>query len=249
LETATLDRFRHSAKVALWLFDNLVRLPASIDHVRHVDALFCFDQNDVDWYRARGESAFFLPQACDPRLYYPIPDIKKDIDILFIGSLYYSPRRKALLTAVAEHFADRKVEVYGWYQPWFKGLVAWMRRPYKQVFKNVNVSSEQANRLYNRARIVLNVHQEYQKDGANPRVFEICGAGAYQLCDWNPYVASLFPDGSVGFYRDAEALVSMIGEALETNTDKAASCAHRIVMSEHTFKKRMEQVLNTLSLD
>ena len=246
LEASTLDRFRQTAKVALWFFDNRNTIPTSIGHVDHVDALFCFDVDDVEWYAAQSKKVFFLPQACDPAVYRPL-QLQKDIDILFVGNLYYSPKRKALMTAVAEHFPNLNVVVYGWYQPWFKGVWKWLTRPHKKVFKNVNVTSEEANVLYNRARIVLNIHQERQTNGANPRIFEICGSGAYQVCDRNPYVESLFPDGSVGFYGDEEELMAAITEALSTDVSEKAQRAHQCVLRHHTFKTRIETVLKVLS--
>lgn len=242
LEAGTLDCFRRSAKVALWLFDSRTKLPASLGHVDHVDALFCFEQDDVDWFLSQGKQAFFLPQACDTTRYHPISGSVKDIDILFVGNLYYSPKRKALMNAVISRFPERRIKVYGWYQPWFKGLSAWLKRPHKRIYKNVNVPSDKANRLYNRARIVLNIHQEHQKNGANPRVFEICGAGAYQVCDWNPYVASLFPEGSIGLYKNKDELFSLIEAALSSDTTDRASVAYECVMRQHTFVQRMRQV-------
>ena len=247
LWTNTLDSFRSTAKVAIWMFDSCSRLPGSREHHSHVDALFCFDKEDVLSYEKQGIKAYFLPQACDSAKYHPIPGIIKDIDILFVGNLLYSPRRKQLTNVIIDHFPDKKIVVYGWYQPWFKGLEKWLRRPHKRIFKNVNVSSDKANVLYNRARVVLNIHQEHQQDGANPRVFEIGGSGAYQVCDWNPYVASLFPPGTLGLYHDEEELISMVDSALQSDMKEAASRAHTIVETQHTFKNRMEQVLKTLS--
>jgi len=246
LEAETLDRFRRSAKVALWLFDSRAKLPGAAGHENHVDALFCFEQADVEAFRSEGKQACFLPQACDTATYHPIPGIRKDIDILFVGNMYYSPRRKALMNAVAARFPGQKVLAYGWYQPWFKGIGAWLRRPYKKVFTNVNVSSENANLLYNRARIALNIHQEHQRNGANPRVFEICGSGAYQICDRNPYVESLFPDGSVGLYSGEEELIARIEAALSSDMSGQAAAACRYVREQHTFRNRMETVLKTV---
>lgn len=244
-EAPTLDFFRQSAKVALWFFDNRETIPVSIGHVDHVDALFCFDKDDVDWYTHQGKKAYFLPQACDPAVYRPL-NLEKDIDILFIGNLFYSPKRKALMNAVIDRFLDQKIVVYGWYQPWFKGVWKWLTRPHKDIYKNVNVTSEQANVLYNRTRIALNIHQERQTNGANPRIFEISGTGAYQVCDRNPYVESLFPDGSVGFYGNEEELFAAIADALSADKSKQAQRAMQTVLKDHTFKNRMETVLKVL---
>ncbi|MDO4949954.1 MAG: DUF3880 domain-containing protein, partial [Bacteroidales bacterium] len=126
IETSTLDSFRRKAKVALWFFDSRLKLAASLRHVDHVDALFCFEQDDVDWYRLQGKQAYFLPQACDTRVYHPIEHVQKDIDILFVGNLFYSPRRQRLIEKVIEAFPDKSIKVFGIYRPWYKGLVKWL---------------------------------------------------------------------------------------------------------------------------
>ena len=246
LETATLDAFRRTAKVALWLFDSLSKLPASAGHADHVDALFCFDRDDVTAYRAQGKQAFFLPQACDTDTFRPMPSARKEIDLLFVGNLYYSPRRKQLMNAVIAHFPERRIEVYGWYQPWFKGIVPWLKRPYKRIYKNRNLSGAQTNALYNRAKVVLNIHQEHQRDGANPRVFEICGAGAYQVCDRNPYIASLFPEGTVGLYDSEAELIERISMALDGDTARPAAEACACVRQQHSFRCRIAEMLTVV---
>lgn len=248
LEVATLDAFRVSAKVALWFFDSRTKLPDSADHINHTDALFCFEQDDVDWYRSQGKPAYFLSQACDTAVYHPvIPAPQKDIDILFVGNLYYSQRRKELMNAVISRFPDRRIEVYGWYQPWFKGVVSWLRRPYKRIYKNENISGEEANLLYNRAKVVLNIHQEHQRNGANPRVFEICGAGAYQVCDRNPYIASLFPAGTIGLYGNEQELFDRISDALSGDMSRQAAEACELVRANHSFDRRIAEMLAVLS--
>lgn len=246
LSGGTLDTMRRSAWVALWMFDTVSRLPGARGHEEHVDALFCFDKADVQAFEARGVRAWFLPQACDTTVYRPIPGTRKDIDILFVGNLLYSPRRKQLMNVVIDRFPDRKIRVYGWYQPWFKGLGAWFRRPHKCICRNINVSPQRANRLYNRARVVLNIHQEHQRDGANPRVFEICGAGAWQICDRNPYVEALFPEGTIGLYDNQEELFCRIEEALSQDKQEAAARACRLVRTQHSFRNRAEAVLRTV---
>ena len=246
LTGATLESMRRSARVALWMFDTVSRLPGARGHEEHVDALFCFDKGDVLAFEARGVQAWFLPQACDTTVYHPIPDVRKDIDILFVGNLLYSPRRKQLMNAVIDRFPDRRIRVYGWYQPWFKGFGAWLQRPHKRIYRNVNVSPERTNRLYNRARVVLNIHQEHQQDGANPRVFEICGAGAWQVCDRNPYTETLFPPGSVGLYGNTQELLDRVAEALAAGDGLLAATAYHEVVEHHSFRNRIERVLEVL---
>lgn len=44
---STLDYFRRISKVAVWLYDSLDKLPGSKNHIDHVDAMCCFEQEDV----------------------------------------------------------------------------------------------------------------------------------------------------------------------------------------------------------
>ena len=241
----TLDKFRESAKVGIWFFDNREKLPLATGHIDHADALFCFENDDVQWYARQGKKAYFLPQACDCGIYRPL-GLEKDIDIVFVGTLYTSRKRRRTTEALCRRFPELKIEVYGLYRPWYKGLLKCLTRPRKDVFLNRNVNAAQANELYNRARIALNIHQEFQKDGANPRVFEICGSGAYQICDRNPYVESLFPDGEIGLYSTEEELFSLVEKALRENTAERAEAARNMVLSRHSYEVRMKTVLEKL---
>lgn len=241
----TLDIFRKSAKVALWLYDNIERLPSSIALAGHADALFTFESEDCQAFLNDGKQAWFLPQACDTSVYRPL-GLEKDIDILFVGNLWNSPRRKDLMLKVIEAFPGKRIEVYGLYQPWYKGIIKWLRRPYKNIFRNRMISPEKVNELYNRSKVVLNIHQELQAFGANPRVFEICGSGSFQICDANPYVMRLFPNGEIGFYTTAAELAEEISAALGSDTSARAAAAHAEVVKEHTFIQRIETVLHTI---
>lgn len=245
LEPETLDRWRsRDCKVALWLFDNIVRLPRAETLSRHADQTFSFDQDDADTL-----DAIFLPQACDTDIYKPL-GLSRDIDILFVGNLWTSPRRKELTAKVIDAFPDRKIEVWGLYQPWYKGLAKWMKRPCRDIYKNRNLAPAAVNERYNRSKVVLNIHQEFQTDGANPRVFEICGSGAYQVCDSNPYVSGLFPQGSVALYHTEEEMISAIAKALENSEtlQNSAKAARDTVLAGHTFVTRIRTVLDALEL-
>lgn len=245
LEPQTLDKFRESSKVALWLFDSRQKLPLSVGHVDHVDAMFCYEEEDVKQYNTEGKMAYFLPQACDTETYKPL-GLKHDIDILFVGNLFFSPKRQQIAKAVVDSFPDRKIRIYGLYKPWYKGLIKWLLREHRTIYTNHNVTPHKANVLYNRARIVLNIHQEQQKNGANPRVFEICGAGAYQLCDGNPYIDNLFRNGEIGIWHSVDELISMIGKSLESDLHDRALMAYQEVIRNHTYDVRMKTVIDTL---
>ena len=245
LQTRTLDHFRKTAKVILWMFDSLSRYPKSIDHIDHVDAFFCYEKQDVEWYAQQGKTAFFMPQGYDEKCYFP-QKVTKDIDILFVGILYNYKKRIKLLTSVVKNFTDTKILIFGVYKPYYKGILKWLFREKRKIYQNKNIPPQQVNDYYNRAKVVLNIHHETQKDGANPKVFEISGAGAYQICDYNPYITSLFPNGEVGLYKNEQELFDLIEDALQNNKSENAKKAQEIVLENHTFLHRVKEMLAIL---
>lgn len=245
LETSTLDLFRKKAKVGLWLFDTRKQLPYSVGHIDHVDALFCYEEDDVEQYRKEGKKAYFLPQACDTDTYKPL-GLERDIDILFIGNLFSSKKRQLVAKAVVDSFPDKNIQIYGVYKPWYKGVLKWLFREHRSIYTNHDVSPQEANVLYNRAKIALNIHREQQTNGANPRVFEICGSGTFQLCDGNPYIDSLFKNGEIGIWHSVDELIPMIEKCLESDLKTNAQMAYQKVLKDHSFDVRMKTVSDTL---
>lgn len=246
LEASTLDAFRKTAKVGLWLFDTRKKLPTTIDHVDHVDAMFCYEQTDVDWYMEQGKKAYFLPQACDTDTYFPL-NLEKDIDILFVGNLYTSPKRMKTMQAIVNHFKDRTIQVYGLYKPWYKGFFKWLFREYRNIYKNTTVAPYKVNQLYNRARIVLNIHQEQQVSGSNPRTFEIIGSGAWQICDANPYIESLFSENEIGIYHNLDELFLLIEQGLTQDMSDNIKKAKEIINAHYTFDCRVKEIIKILA--
>lgn len=242
----TLDYFRSRARVALWCFDSVKHIPAVQGHIDHVDLFYCYDRGDIEFYAAQGKRALFLPQAADEAIYHPLQGVHKDIDILFVGDLYHSPRRQRYIRGVVEAFPGRKIKVAGIYKPWYKNPLKALLRERRDIYTNRNVAPEDVNKLYNRARVVLNIHNEQQSDGANPKVFEICASGAYQICDANPYIRSLFPGGEVGLYDTPEQLQGLIAQALQGDMSSRAGAACRFVLDNHTFSCRIGQVIGDL---
>lgn len=245
LSSETIDMMNERSKVIIWLFDNLSKMPDCVGNLRYCDHLYSFDMEDVETLNMLGFKAGFLPQAYDDRIYYPV-DSDKDIEILFVGNLFYYPNRQRLLKRVIKEFPGRKILIVGEYKPWFKGLLRCAFRERRDIYLNRNISPEQVNELYNRAKVVLNIHREDQKHGANPRLYEICGSGAYQISDTNPYIDSLFPGEEIGKYRSEDELIGRIRYALDHDMTSESVAAYNTVISGHTFRHRVEEAITSV---
>ena len=247
LKQETLTFFRQTAKVVLWMYDSVFRYPKCINHIDFVDYAFFYEQKDVEYYQAQGKKAYFLPQAADVNIYYPHQVATKTIDILFVGVLYRYQKRIVLLRKIIKKFISYKIKIVGKYKPIEKNIFKWLFREKRNIFTNRNIAPSEVNRLYNLSRIVLNIHHETQIEGANPKVFEICASGAYQICDYNPFIASLFPNGEVGLYKNEQELFDLIEDALKNDKSEQARKAYDIVVKNHTFESRIKEILKVIN--
>lgn len=248
IKDETLDYFRQKGtKVAIWMYDSIRRKGYEMceSHIDHSDLFCCFENQDVEYFRSIGKTAKFLPLACDTNVYYPIKS-EKDIDILFVGTIYTSEKRIKYLEDLVERYKDKNIVIYGLYKPWFKNPIAWLTRKHRQQFKNVNIQPEEVNRLFARTKIALNIHHKQTFEGANQRVMETCGAGAYQICDSNPYIKSLFPNGEVGLYETEEEMFEKIDYALTHDMSDEAKRGYETVVRNHTFLTSAKQIIEWL---
>jgi spore maturation protein CgeB len=146
-------------------------------------------------------------------------------------------------------FPNQKILIFGVYKPYYKNVIKWLFREKRNIYMNKNIPREEVNLYYNRAKIVLNIHHEQSKYGANPKVFEICGSGAYQICDSNPYIKSIFQNNEIGLYSTENELIDCINDALTNDKTGKALLAQKIVLSEHTFKHRIQKIIETMEFE
>lgn len=246
LEKETIRRLREKSQVAVWMLDGAFLHPDSVAIAPEADVYFCFEKSDVEKLRAKGANACFLPQGYDPSVYYPV-ESEKDIDLLFVGALYGYPERIRLLKLLVDRLGKQyTIKVYGRYKPIYKNPLKWLFRERRDIFMNKNIPPSEVNRLYNRAKVCLNIHHAQSVEGANPKVFEICGAGAFQVVDYNPFIAGIYPGDEVALYRTDEEFIRKVTEALTSDVSARQEAAHRLVSEQHTFEQRIRQALEII---
>lgn len=173
INRATLQKMGN-AELYVWMMDSYERFPFLIEDLDLFSGIYVFEENDVGFLKARGIEAKYLPLCADKRIYYPI-ESKKDIDILFVGTLY--PNRMKILRKVIDYFPQYHVKCYGYYARRYEFIKKWFFKHSKR-YKNIyeTTTSEETNQLYSRSKICLNIHNSQTKAGANPRTFEILAA-------------------------------------------------------------------------
>ena len=151
-----------------------------------------------------------------------------------------------MLECLVKHYPNLNIRIYGEYKPYFKNPITWLFRRYRKVFLNYNIPPQEVNDLYARTKIALNIHHKQTFNGANQRFFEASGAKAYQICDANPFIRSVFAKGEIGIYENEEQMYALIDHALSHDMSKDAERAYNVIIAEHTFHIRVKRMLQLL---
>ncbi len=160
-----------------------------------------------------------LLSGFDQENHYKIPGIIKDIDVLFVGSM--TPRRKQIVEELKKNFSVTFCQSFG-----------------KEMVE-----------LFNRAKIVLNLHAEEYLD-TETRIFEALGCGAFiitdKLAQENPFVNNVH-------LVEADSLEDMktkISYYLQNDTEResVALAGHNEALLKHTYDARAEQIIKTMEL-
>lgn len=231
-----------------WIMDSPFRYPNVASAAHLYDVFFSFEPTDVQRLRAVGVRAFFLPVAFDPEHYRPLQlsieeRRKYGCDIAFVGTRH--PYREAVLRAIA----DFDVVLWGpsWTpKPWSWAFYQILMNPLPQR-RREHVWGGEVAKIYNAAKICLNIHHPQSEEGLNPRTFEILGAGGFQVVDYKRALVNLFDIGrELICYTSLDELRDLLRYYLQRPAERAeiARRGHERACREHSFYARVGTMLD-----
>jgi spore maturation protein CgeB len=125
--------------------------------------------------------------------------------------------------------------------------------------ENRRVSSEESVKIYNGAKIHLNLHSSTYHEGVNsegdfvnPRTFEIAACGGFQLVDERSELNDLFLAGKeIVTFTSVKVLKEKITWYLAHEEERKliAQKGHERVLAEHTMEHRMNELLLNIFWD
>lgn len=218
----------------------------------YADVIFTNERTCVDAFRAVQPSSYYLPHAYDPEVHRadsPIPEDTPAHDVVFVGTGFQE--RIDLLSAVDWSGID-----LGLYGTW---SLLGSRSQLRQYVKSVEpIPNKDANALYRRARIGLNLYRTSigygrhvphieHAESLNPRAYELAACGVFQVSDWRTEVEETF-GGTVGAFTDATVLEDCIRWAL-AYPDRARDWAEqsRALVKRETFVERAKYLIQKLT--
>lgn len=164
-----------------WWVEADERVAEALGEAPWYDRYFFINSASVQAAKAAGyDHAAYLPHAVDPAVFRPLPGIEKDLDFCFVG--LWSRKRQQYIEAALD--VARSGAVYG--PKWFRKT---FRDPrLRRVVKGRYIGGEALVRLYNRAKVVVNVTEwgagaGAKRSGMTMRLFEVPATRSLLLTD------------------------------------------------------------------
>jgi len=197
-----------------------------------VDLTLTTSPEACKWYAAENMSALFWPLASDEKLFAKNDNIKKDIDILFIGNRYGI--RGKLVNYLSKH--DISVTCYG--GGWPNGYV--------NAEKNIALSK--------RAKIILGVGAIGHTSDVYTlklRDFDALMTGALYITHRNPDLLKLFIEGEhLECYTSPKELLYKLNYYIKhpEKCSEIGSKAYALAKKKHSWDYRISSTFKLLGL-
>ena len=235
----------------LWFVEDYLRFTYWRDMAKYFDFVFTIQKGDcIEQIRRAGAGeVHYLPTAFDPFVHAPLKlsDTERTqwgSPLSFVGAGYHN--RQQMFASLAHH----PFKIWGSEWPTCK--------PFDQMVQQGarRISAEEYVKIFNATEINLNLHSSTERDGVepngdfiNPRTFELAGCGAFQLVDERTLLPEAFEIGrEIITFNSFSDLTEKIQYYLEHPQERVeiAQRARARVLRDHTYNKRIEQMLSVI---
>jgi len=197
-------------------------------------------KENVNKYKQYGFEAFYMPWACNPRMFYPLSGQCKDIDVSFIGSSY-GPRIDHVRFLIA---SGVNLRVYGRGWDRFKDII-----PYWGGY----LSHEKMLEVVARSKINLNflwTSAEKERCTIKGRTLELSACNVLQLSNYTKEFDNYgYIDGeNIATFRDKNELLVKINYYLAHDDEckKISNKAYEHVLRNHIWENRFQSIFEYL---
>lgn len=233
------------AQVAMWFPDSIANLGRALFMNAAYDGLFFKDPHIVHILADVLQSpVYYLPECFNPLRHW-LPDEAIGQEAAYRCDITTAGSQHSWRVAYLKHLAGYDVKLWGNPPP------LWMPTgPVDGMYQGRTVHNHEKVRAFRGAKIVVNNLLYGETWGGNARLFEVAGAGAFQMVDWRPGLAQLFEeDKEVIMFRSAADLRRGIDYWLPRDAERRAiaEAGMRRAHVEHTYALRLALLLDTLA--
>jgi spore maturation protein CgeB len=228
-------------KIGWWVEPNINRV-ALIKFASLFDNYLSYDSETVELLRNHNICSEYQSHVASTSDFYPIPEMEKDIDVLFYGS--WSPWREEVLFSAYK--ATNNIALYG--NDWQKKCVFFSKKDLKQILRGRNIVGSNLNDVMNRSKIVLGAQRLKEfTTGLDTRAFDALSSGALLLTDAPKDLFRHFIDQEDCLIYDcSEDVPSLIKAVLEgrVEVDKIRRSGREKILLDLTYKTLCKKISN-----
>lgn len=231
-------------KMGWWIEPN-PNLQTLIRYAKLFDLYYSYDSEIVDLLKGHHVAAEYQSHVASTSDFYPIAEVKQDIDVLFYGA--HSPWREQVLYAAYQ--ATKNIALFG--SDWVQKCSLFTRRELEAILRGRGISGQSLNETINRSKIVLAAQRlKGATTGLDTRAFEILASGALLLTDAPKDLFRHFNDREdLVVYQCAEELPDLIKVLLSGGIDigKIRRSGREKVMQDLTYQALCQKIAKKYS--
>jgi len=161
-----------------WLVEPNPNIDTLIQFASLFDKYLSYDSEIVELLRNHHINSEYQSHVASYTEFYPIPEIEKDIDVLFYGA--WSPWREEVLFAARK--ATNNIALYG--NGWKKNCTLFSKEDLQGILRGRDIVGPNLNEIINKSQIVLGAQRlKSSTTGLDTRAFDALASGALLLTD------------------------------------------------------------------
>ena len=227
-----------------WWVEADERVQEALAEAPWFDRFFFINSSSVETARRAGyRHTAYLAHAVDPAVFRPLEGARKDLDFCFVG--LWSKKRQRFIEAALD--VSENGAVYGskWFRKTFRD------RRLRRAVKGRYIGGEELVRLYNRAKIVINVTEwganaGASRSGMTMRLFEVPATGSFLLTDDSAETSrAVTPGQHVETFSDIEDFKRKLRYYLENAEARERIAAQGLqhVRANHTYDRMADTLI------
>ncbi|MBU3558378.1 glycosyltransferase [Polynucleobacter sp. Nonnen-W13] len=240
----TVLKKTHIPKIGWWVEPN-PNIETLIRYARLFDLYLSYDSEIVEMLNNLHIRSEYQSHVASSSDFYPIPEMTKDIDVLFYGS--WSPWREEVLFAAYQ--ATSNIALFG--SDWIKKCTLFSHKELKSILWGREIVSAQLNEVISRSKVVL-AAQRLNKatTGLDTRAFDVLASGALLLTDAPKDLFRHFKDREdLLVYKDSDEVPGLIKAVLKGQIEAAQikGAGREKVMQGLTYQVLCQKISNEYS--
>lgn len=230
-----------STKIIFWTGDGLVNLERQYALISEYDAWFVKDVYMYDFMKNKLNLNVYKIGECINKYVHKKPlniDFGTICDVSVVGTLY--PYR----AKICENLLEKNINlsIYG-------SVPSWIGNKWKNLHQNKYVTLDEKNKVFYGSKINLNTIFYGDINAGNCRLFEVAGAGGFQICDRKSEINEYFEeDKEIVFFDNINELILKINYYLKNPEEayKIGEASRKKALSKHTYEHRIDEIFKII---